>query len=100
MCVFFRFEWGPGLGTSIDVGEWGCVVVVRDCLVFVSVRLGDIMLVEECMMSELDLLGCLDPAVVTILVCFTNIMASHRFCVHLLTGSSIGFWFRWSISRC
>ena len=64
-----------------------------------SVGLGGIMHGEECMVSGLDLLGCLDPAVVTILVCFTNIMVSHRFCVHLLTGSSVGFWFWWSVSR-
>ena len=73
------------------------VVFVRVCLVFVSVELGGIMHGEECMMSGLDLLGRLDPAVVTILV-FTNIMASHRFSVHLLTGSSCGFLFvRWSL---
>ena len=67
------------------------MVFVRDCLVYVSVAEGGIMQGGECMMSVLDLLGCLDPAIVTILVCFTNIMASHRFCVHFLTGPRFGF---------
>ena len=68
---------------------------VGECLVYVSVEMGGIMLGGECMMSVLDLLGCLDPAVVTILVFFTNIMVSHRFYFHLLTGSRFGFCFVW-----
>ena len=86
---------GRRSGTSVDDRGECCVRFVEDCLVYVSVEMGGIMLGGECMMSVLDLLGCLDPAVVTILVFFTNIMVSHRFYFHLPTGSRIGFCFVW-----
>ena len=60
---------------------------------YFSVELGGIMRGKECMMSGLDLLGCLDPAVVTILVRFTNIMASQGSVFICSLGRALDFGF-------